>query len=222
MVEPDDVTDFFSGCPEDNRDVGIAVATFLADHAAPLACGTGSSTQRLVRPVVCVTSGGTTVPLERNCVRFIDNFSAGTRGALSTEQFLQVRCSPMAQQRLRATHGPTPAYALIGAWRVPMRRLGMLSFFFHARDPSSHTHRSCRSATLCRCCSRCWTCRRRNRSRSRLSPAPMQSRSSNRCSMHCGSQPQAASHTCSPRSLECKQGGACWSCNSRPFSNTFR
>jgi hypothetical protein len=29
------------------------------------------------RPVVVVTSGGTTVPLERNCVRFIDNFSEG-------------------------------------------------------------------------------------------------------------------------------------------------
>lgn len=42
------------------------------------------------RPVVCVTSGGTTVPLEQNCVRFIDNFSKGTRGALSAEQFLKV------------------------------------------------------------------------------------------------------------------------------------
>ncbi len=35
--------------------------------------------------VVCVTSGGTTVPLERRCVRFIDNFSSGHRGAASTE-----------------------------------------------------------------------------------------------------------------------------------------
>ena len=42
----------------------------------------------LSRPVVCVTSGGTTVPLERHCVRFIDNFSGGTRGALSAEEFL--------------------------------------------------------------------------------------------------------------------------------------
>ena len=45
---------------------------------------------KLTRPVVCVTSGGTTVPLERHCVRFIDNFSGGTRGALSAENFLQV------------------------------------------------------------------------------------------------------------------------------------
>jgi hypothetical protein len=43
-----------------------------------------------LRPVVCVTSGGTTVPLERNCVRFIDNFSRGLRGALSAERFLSV------------------------------------------------------------------------------------------------------------------------------------
>ena len=45
----------------------------------------------LARPIAVVTSGGTPVPLERNCVRFIDNFSAGTRGAMSTEEFLNVR-----------------------------------------------------------------------------------------------------------------------------------
>lgn len=39
--------------------------------------------------IVLVTSGGTTVPLENNTVRFIDNFSAGTRGATSAEQFLK-------------------------------------------------------------------------------------------------------------------------------------
>jgi phosphopantothenate-cysteine ligase len=38
---------------------------------------------------VLVTSGGTTVPLERQTVRFIDNFSAGTRGATSAEYFLE-------------------------------------------------------------------------------------------------------------------------------------
>lgn len=32
-----------------------------------------------------MTSGGTTVPLERRCVRHIDNFSSGHRGAASTE-----------------------------------------------------------------------------------------------------------------------------------------
>ncbi|KAF8955352.1 phosphopantothenate-cysteine ligase [Flammula alnicola] len=41
------------------------------------------------RSVVLVTSGGTTVPLELNVVRFLDNFSAGTRGATSAEYFLK-------------------------------------------------------------------------------------------------------------------------------------
>lgn len=37
---------------------------------------------------VLITSGGTSVPLEKNTVRFIDNFSKGTRGASSAEKFL--------------------------------------------------------------------------------------------------------------------------------------
>lgn len=41
------------------------------------------------RRVALVTSGGTTVPLEKQTVRFIDNFSAGTRGATSAEYFLE-------------------------------------------------------------------------------------------------------------------------------------
>lgn len=41
------------------------------------------------RRVALVTSGGTTVPLENQTVRFIDNFSAGTRGATSAEYFLE-------------------------------------------------------------------------------------------------------------------------------------
>jgi len=41
------------------------------------------------RKIALVTSGGTTVPLETQTVRFIDNFSAGTRGATSAEYFLR-------------------------------------------------------------------------------------------------------------------------------------
>ncbi|KAL1200560.1 Phosphopantothenate--cysteine ligase 2 [Cardamine amara subsp. amara] len=41
------------------------------------------------RRIVCVTSGGTTVPLEQRCVRYIDNFSSGNRGAASTENFIK-------------------------------------------------------------------------------------------------------------------------------------
>ncbi|CEO96919.1 unnamed protein product (mitochondrion) [Plasmodiophora brassicae] len=41
--------------------------------------------------VALVTSGGTTVPLERSTVRFIDNFSTGTRGAAIAEG---IACDP--------------------------------------------------------------------------------------------------------------------------------
>ena len=39
--------------------------------------------------VVLITSGGTTVPLENQTVRFLDNFSAGTRGSASAEYFIE-------------------------------------------------------------------------------------------------------------------------------------
>ncbi|KAG0749514.1 hypothetical protein G6F57_000983 [Rhizopus arrhizus] len=45
--------------------------------------------QQLDNRVVFITSGGTTVPLENQTVRFIDNFSNGTRGAISAEYFLE-------------------------------------------------------------------------------------------------------------------------------------
>ncbi|TKR77586.1 hypothetical protein L596_018528 [Steinernema carpocapsae] len=41
------------------------------------------------RLIALVTSGGTRVPLEKNTVRYIDNFSLGTRGSASTEYFLE-------------------------------------------------------------------------------------------------------------------------------------
>eukprot|EP01114_Cavostelium_apophysatum_P000754 TRINITY_DN10681_c0_g1_i1.p1 TRINITY_DN10681_c0_g1~~TRINITY_DN10681_c0_g1_i1.p1 ORF type:complete len:315 (-),score=54.16 TRINITY_DN10681_c0_g1_i1:13-957(-) len=41
------------------------------------------------RKVALVTSGGTTVPLERNTVRFVDNFSGGGRGSAATENFIE-------------------------------------------------------------------------------------------------------------------------------------
>ncbi|KAJ3365358.1 hypothetical protein HDU91_002240 [Kappamyces sp. JEL0680] len=48
-----------------------------------------SFNQEQRRRVVLVTSGGTTVPLEAQTVRFLDNFSAGTRGATSAEYFIE-------------------------------------------------------------------------------------------------------------------------------------
>ncbi|CAH1773044.1 unnamed protein product [Owenia fusiformis] len=44
--------------------------------------------RRKTTKIVLITSGGTTVPLESRTVRFIDNFSIGTRGASSAEHFL--------------------------------------------------------------------------------------------------------------------------------------
>lgn len=45
----------------------------------------GSPGNGEARRIVCVTSGGTTAPLEQRCVRYVDNFSSGHRGATSTE-----------------------------------------------------------------------------------------------------------------------------------------
>eukprot|EP01054_Gregarina_sp_Poly1_P007996 Gregarina_sp_Poly_1__7995@NODE_458_length_8212_cov_59_372376_g373_i0_p2_GENE_NODE_458_length_8212_cov_59_372376_g373_i0NODE_458_length_8212_cov_59_372376_g373_i0_p2_ORF_typecomplete_len247_score28_87DFP/PF04127_15/5_6e21DFP/PF04127_15/56Epimerase/PF01370_21/0_18_NODE_458_length_8212_cov_59_372376_g373_i061476887 len=44
-------------------------------------------------PVVLLTSGGTSVPLERNAVRSITNFSTGSRGAALAEEFLEKGCT---------------------------------------------------------------------------------------------------------------------------------
>lgn len=39
--------------------------------------------------IVLITSGGTSVKLEKNTVRSIENFSTGKRGALLAEEFLK-------------------------------------------------------------------------------------------------------------------------------------
>ena len=75
------VEEFFDDAPAPSTSIGSSVQAFIRKHT-PADGFKG-------RPIVCVTSGGTTVPLERRCIRFID-FSGGTRGALSVEQFLQV------------------------------------------------------------------------------------------------------------------------------------
>ncbi|KAK3122847.1 hypothetical protein QOZ80_8AG0619200 [Eleusine coracana subsp. coracana] len=70
---------FFHAAPplRDRDRVAADLADFVSRHSAG-SCG-----------VVCITSGGTTVPLEQRCVRYIDNFSSGQRGAASTEYFLK-------------------------------------------------------------------------------------------------------------------------------------
>lgn len=67
---------FFADCPELEANPKVQLQAFVKRHSK--------------KPVVCITSGGTAVPLERRCVRFIDNFSSGSRGALAVEAFLQV------------------------------------------------------------------------------------------------------------------------------------
>jgi phosphopantothenate-cysteine ligase len=76
------VEEFFADSPCSTSSIEDQITAFFTRHTGP--------DGKLTVPIACVTSGGTTVPLERNCVRFIDNFSAGTRGAMSTEQFLKV------------------------------------------------------------------------------------------------------------------------------------
>jgi phosphopantothenate-cysteine ligase len=83
----------------DEREAVKAVEAFLASFANVTpddptlerrleAFLSGSRLENSTRRVVLITSGGTTVPLEKNCVRSIDNFSSGTRGAWSCEEFL--------------------------------------------------------------------------------------------------------------------------------------
>ncbi|KAK3072546.1 Phosphopantothenate--cysteine ligase cab2 [Teratosphaeriaceae sp. CCFEE 6253] len=77
--EPSPDMDYFTTNPKPpslDRQVMLA-QSFIAQHASQN------------RRVALVTSGGTTVPLENQTVRFIDNFSAGTRGATSAEYFLE-------------------------------------------------------------------------------------------------------------------------------------
>ncbi|KAL7269633.1 Phosphopantothenate--cysteine ligase cab2 [Rhizina undulata] len=68
-------------------DVNPPPATLPAHSAAAKAFIAQHHAQS--RRVVLISSGGTTVPLENQTVRFIDNFSAGTRGATSAEYFLE-------------------------------------------------------------------------------------------------------------------------------------
>lgn len=61
--------------PKNHEEAGEKLRQFCLAHKA--------------NKIVLVTSGGTTIPFEKNTVRFIDNFSQGTRGSASTEHFLK-------------------------------------------------------------------------------------------------------------------------------------
>ncbi|KAL5208379.1 hypothetical protein ABZP36_032814 [Zizania latifolia] len=83
MVAAEDPESFFATAPplRDADAVSARLRDFIARNSHPSAASG--------RRIVCVTSGGTTVPLEQRCVRYIDNFSSGHRGAASTEYFLK-------------------------------------------------------------------------------------------------------------------------------------
>lgn len=80
----EEVQQFLDECPVKGEEVKQKAVEFINRNRD---CKPGQTSGR---PIVVVTSGGTTVPLERRCIRFIDNFSAGTRGAVSVEWFLKV------------------------------------------------------------------------------------------------------------------------------------
>ena len=75
----EDTSRFFyeNGAPASLAQEKPALATFV-DASVAEGC-----------KLVCITSGGTTVPLEKNTVRFLDNFSTGNRGAICAEEFLK-------------------------------------------------------------------------------------------------------------------------------------
>lgn len=75
-----EVKAFFDSAPplQNITEIDEKLKEFIAANSLPLANGNA-------RRVVCVTSGGTTAPLEQRCVRYVDNFSSGHRGATSTE-----------------------------------------------------------------------------------------------------------------------------------------
>ncbi|KAK9983423.1 hypothetical protein SO802_032948 [Lithocarpus litseifolius] len=79
-----EIKSFFESAPplKNSDDIGEKLKKFIERNS--LSLGNGET-----RRVVCVTSGGTTVPLEQRCVRYIDNFSSGHRGATSTEYFIK-------------------------------------------------------------------------------------------------------------------------------------
>ncbi|OAE27158.1 hypothetical protein AXG93_4666s1290 [Marchantia polymorpha subsp. ruderalis] len=86
MAELEAANEFFASAPplRDQEAITAVVDDFLRPRLLLAATGNADYLSPK-RRIVCVTSGGTTVPLERKCVRFIDNFSLGHRGAASTE-----------------------------------------------------------------------------------------------------------------------------------------
>ncbi|XP_041356415.1 phosphopantothenate--cysteine ligase-like [Gigantopelta aegis] len=84
--------DFFrnTAVPEHFAETSSDISQFVTKH------------NEVGRKIVLVTSGGTTVPLESRTVRYIDNFSVGTRGSVSAEEFLKRGYAVIFLHRLRS------------------------------------------------------------------------------------------------------------------------
>ncbi|KAL0271076.1 UNVERIFIED_CONTAM: hypothetical protein PYX00_008293 [Menopon gallinae] len=76
--------------PDNYKEDVIKIERFVEQHS------------KRGQKIALVTSGGTTVPLEHNTVRFVDNFSAGTRGSASAEFFLQYEYAVIFLFRLKS------------------------------------------------------------------------------------------------------------------------
>ena len=103
--------------PPNLAEVSASASDFVQRHINP------------ARPVVLVTSGGTTVPLEKNVVRFLDNFSAGTRGATSAEYFLSAGYAVIFMSRQHSLAPYTRHYS-----HTTNPFLDLLA------DPATHVH----------------------------------------------------------------------------------
>lgn len=80
-----------------------------------------------LQPIVVVTSGGTRVPLERNMVRFIDNFSGGDRGATSTEYFLAAGYSVIFMHRVGSKSPFTRVFSQACSDRVDTKLISSIA-----------------------------------------------------------------------------------------------
>jgi len=78
VVDPK-ISEFFKNTPQPNNysEIIAKLREFLQFQKASQ------------RKIVFLTSGGTTVPLEKNTVRYLDNFSGGGRGSAAAEYFIQ-------------------------------------------------------------------------------------------------------------------------------------
>ena len=61
------------------------ISTAARENSKLVAVTSGGFHSIFSRPSLLMDVGGTTVNLEQNTVRYIDNFSSGERGALSAE-----------------------------------------------------------------------------------------------------------------------------------------